>query len=216
MNTILLRGTVASKIKFSHSSHGENFYEFRLKSERKSKKEDILICLVPEIILEKCSIIEHEKIEVQGEIRTINRKNHKHIYVFVQDAMCGGEVNSLPDVNEVKMDAHICIQPNLRRTSASNRRVCDVIAASNRQYGSDYIPCIAWGRYATYVSKCDVGTHLEIIGRLQSRENKGLQGVEAIDLIMVAKYLERIADHATNIAEWVEFSITGIHKSSVV
>ena len=28
--------------------------------------------------------------------------------------------------------------------------------------------------------------------------------------------LERIADHATNIAEWVEFSITGIHKSSVV
>ena len=43
-------------------------------------------------------------------------------------------------------------------------------------------------------------------------ENKGQQGVEAIDLIMVAKYLERIADHATNIAEWVEFSITGIHK----
>lgn len=47
-------------------------------------------------------------------------------------------------------------------------------------------------------------------------ENKGLQGVEAIDLIMVAKYLERIADHATNIAEWVEFSITGIHNASVV
>ena len=39
---------------------------------------------------------------------------------------------------------------------------------------------------------------------------------EAIDLIMVAKYLERIGDHATNIAEWVEFSITGIHKDSQV
>ena len=170
MNKILLRGTVASKIKFSHSSHGENFYEFRLKSERKSKKEDILICLVPEIILEKCLIKENEKIEVQGEIRTISSKGHKHIYVFVQDAMCGDELNSLPDVNEVKMDAFICIQPNLRRTVKSNRMVCDFIAASNRQYGSDYIPCIAWGRYATYVSKCDVGTHLEIIGRLQSRE----------------------------------------------
>ena len=35
---------------------------------------------------------------------------------------------------------------------------------------------------------------------------------KAIDLIMIAKYLERIGDHATNIAEWVEFSITGIHK----
>ena len=44
----------------------------------------------------------------------------------------------------------------------------------------------------------------------------GDQGKEAIDLIMVAKYLERIGDHATNIAEWVEFSITGIHKDSKV
>lgn len=47
-------------------------------------------------------------------------------------------------------------------------------------------------------------------------QNKGDQGKEAFDLIMVAKYLERIADHATNIAEWVEFSITGIHKDSKV
>ena len=47
-------------------------------------------------------------------------------------------------------------------------------------------------------------------------QNKGNQGVKVIDLIMVAKYLERIADHATNIAEWVEFSITGIHKESKV
>lgn len=47
-------------------------------------------------------------------------------------------------------------------------------------------------------------------------ENKGDKGKRAIDLIMVAKYLERIADHATNIAEWVEFSITGIHKESKI
>ena len=34
-------------------------------------------------------------------------------------------------------------------------------------------------------------------------------GEYSIDLLMIAKYLERIGDHATNIAEWVEFSITG-------
>ena len=38
--------------------------------------------------------------------------------------------------------------------------------------------------------------------------NKEL-GMEAIDLMMIAKYLERIGDHAVNIAEWVAFSITG-------
>lgn len=36
-------------------------------------------------------------------------------------------------------------------------------------------------------------------------------GGQAIDLLMIAKYLERIGDHATNIAEWVVFSITGRH-----
>jgi len=36
-------------------------------------------------------------------------------------------------------------------------------------------------------------------------------GEQAIDLIMIAKYFERIGDHATNIAEWVVYSITGKH-----
>ena len=37
-------------------------------------------------------------------------------------------------------------------------------------------------------------------------------GERAMDLLMVAKYLERIGDHAVNLAEWVIFSITGQHK----
>jgi phosphate transport system protein len=48
----------------------------------------------------------------------------------------------------------------------------------------------------------------EIIGVIQKNPESGGQ---AIDLMMIAKYLERIGDHAVNIAEWVEFSITGVH-----
>ncbi len=42
----------------------------------------------------------------------------------------------------------------------------------------------------------------------QNAEN----GEQCIDFLMIAKYFERIGDHAVNIAEWVIFSITGQHK----
>ena len=38
-------------------------------------------------------------------------------------------------------------------------------------------------------------------------------GEATLDLLMIAKYYERIGDHATNIAEWVMFSVTGVHKT---
>ena len=42
--------------------------------------------------------------------------------------------------------------------------------------------------------------------------NDASAGSQAIDLLMIAKYYERIGDHALNIAEWVEYALTGRHK----
>lgn len=42
--------------------------------------------------------------------------------------------------------------------------------------------------------------------------NDAAAGSQAIDLMMIAKYYERIGDHAQNIAEWVEYALTGRHK----
>lgn len=39
-------------------------------------------------------------------------------------------------------------------------------------------------------------------------------GEFALDLLMISKYFERIGDHATNIAEWVIYSVTGVHKEA--
>lgn len=49
----------------------------------------------------------------------------------------------------------------------------------------------------------------ELIGLIGE---SSVNGEFCIDLLMIAKYFERIGDHATNIAEWVEYSITGTHK----
>lgn len=51
----------------------------------------------------------------------------------------------------------------------------------------------------------------DIIGRIA---NNYSDGEVALDLLMIAKYLERIADHATNIAEWVIYVVSGIHKDA--
>lgn len=53
----------------------------------------------------------------------------------------------------------------------------------------------------------------ELIERIHQNSDNGEQ---AIDLLMVAKYFERIGDHAVNIAEWVEYSITGVHKGELL
>lgn len=52
-----------------------------------------------------------------------------------------------------------------------------------------------------------------MIERLSRRPG---DGEYALDLLMIAKYLERIGDHATNIAEWVEFAATGYYKGREV
>lgn len=51
-----------------------------------------------------------------------------------------------------------------------------------------------------------------LISLIQENPEKG---EAVIDLLMIAKYFERIGDHAVNVAEWVVFSITGIHKGEL-
>ena len=70
----------------------------------------------------------------------------------------------------------------------------------------------------------EVLTHDDIVDQLfdavkselieMIHQNKEI-GEQATDLLMVAKYFERMGDHATNIAEWVIYSITGEHEKNI-
>lgn len=52
------------------------------------------------------------------------------------------------------------------------------------------------------------------LGRLMKAESATAE--QLFDLLMIAKYYERIGDHATNIAEWVVYSLTGVHKNTEI
>ena len=50
------------------------------------------------------------------------------------------------------------------------REIADLLLAVNRPYGkSDYLPCICWGRNARFAGKFQVGDHIQLWGRIQSR-----------------------------------------------
>ena len=72
--------------------------------------------------------------------------------------------------NNILLDGYICKPPVYRKTPLG-REIADLLLAVNRPYGkSDYIPCICWGRNARYASGFAVGEHVQILGRIQSRE----------------------------------------------
>ena len=72
--------------------------------------------------------------------------------------------------NQIYLDGYICKEPIYRKTPLG-REIADLLIAVNRSYGkSDYIPCICWGRNARFASGFEVGSHVEIWGRIQSRE----------------------------------------------
>ena len=54
----------------------------------------------------------------------------------------------------------------------------------------------------------------EIKEELANQMYKNMDVKVGLDLLMAAKYMERIGDHAVNIAEWVEYSITGVHRNN--
>ena len=173
MNKIVLAGLVTEEPTFSHEVHGERFYRFYLSSSRQSGYCDVLMCTVPEII--KNGINEGNMVKVFGEIRTRNvhedEKSHLEVTVFVKEVLLYDK-----DENNVELDGFICKEPVYRETPFG-RQITDLIVASNRErnYKSDYIPCIAWGRNAIRASDFNVGTRVKVSGRLQSREyNKRL------------------------------------------
>ena len=176
-NKIELCGVIASVPELNHKTYGENFYSFRLSCSRKSTEKDVLPIIVSDRLVEIKDLQVGKKISVKGQVRTFNKhiSDDKHkllIMVFARDVReVEEESESAPEFNNnVKLSGYICKSP-VYRVTPKGREIADVLIAVNRAYGkADYIPCITWGRNARYTGNLDVGTRIDVEGRLQSRE----------------------------------------------
>lgn len=192
-NYITLVGKVTGEKRLSHEIYGERFYIFDLEIPRLSGNSDIIPVTISERIITDEMLTQGKKLLVKGQFRSYNsyenEKNKLILTVFAKDIIEVNEEENTQNemvkkdviTNEVVLIGYICKKPIYRQTPFG-REISDILLAVNRAYNkSDYIPCIAWGRNARFAGGLEVGSHLQICGRVQSREYTKKIGEEEVE-----------------------------------
>ena len=173
-NQVVIAGEIVSGFTFSHEVYGEGFYMVEIAVSRLSNYADYIPVMVSERLIDVTQNYEGQYICVVGQFRSYNRheekKNRLVFSVFAREIEFTEEPGEDVKSNQIFLDGYICKEPIYRKTPLG-REIADLLIAVNRSYGkSDYIPSICWGRNARYASGFEVGSHVQIWGRIQSRE----------------------------------------------
>ena len=180
-NQVSIVGEIVSDFMFSHEVFGEGFYMVDVSIKRLSASADRIPVMISERLIDVTQDYKGEFIQVTGQFRSYNRheekKNRLVLSVFAREVTFVEEEEDKVKSNQIFLDGYICKPPIYIKTPLG-REIADMLIAVNRPYGkSDYIPCISWGRNARFTSGFEVGGHVQIWGRIQSREYvKKLEG----------------------------------------
>jgi hypothetical protein len=168
-NHVELCGEIVSKFTYSHEYKGEKFYTFDLVVRRKSGVFDSIPVIASGYLLDEIDDRQGYYMRIYGDFRSFRNPNNKHcmMYVFAKELEY---VNKNTEINGFTATGFLCRKKEIRR--AKERTIVDFMVAINRNYygKADYIPCIAWNRHATAISKLEKGTLIKVNGRIQSRE----------------------------------------------
>ena len=170
-NKVYLYGKIVSEPEFSHEIYGEKFFDINIEVPRLSMQSDTIPVTISERLYDASVMGINNFVALKGQFRSYNKLIDGHsklmLTVFVRE-VCERDL-SLSD-NVVEIVGYVC-KPPVFRTTPFRREICDVLLAVNRAYNkSDYLPCIAWGRNARFVSELDVGQKVFMTGRIQSRQ----------------------------------------------
>lgn len=168
-NMVILKGQIASEPVFSHSCMGESFEEVVLRVPRLSDECDYIPLTISSRLGAELKV--GQMIGVVGNFRSYNKlengKSKLLLTVFVRQL---ADPDTIENSNQINVTGYLCKEP-IYRTTPFGREITDCLIAVNRGYNkSDYLPCIAWGRNAVFVSGIPVGEKIELSGRIQSRE----------------------------------------------
>ncbi|MCD8398863.1 MAG: single-stranded DNA-binding protein [Lachnospiraceae bacterium] len=173
-NQVSIMGKIISDFSFSHEVFGEGFYMVDISVQRLSDSSDVIPVMISERLIDVTKDYRESYIQIFGQFRSYNRHEEKRnrlvLSVFAREVSFVEDDSDKVKSNQIYLDGYICKAPVYRRTPLG-REIADMLLAVNRPYGkSDYIPCICWGRNARFASGFEVGGHVQVWGRIQSRE----------------------------------------------
>ena len=173
-NQVTIAGEIMGGFTFSHDVFGEGFYVMDISVGRLSESNDIIPIMVSERLVDVKQDYTGMHAVISGQFRSYNRheetRNRLVLSVFAREIEIVEEAADDVRPNYIFLDGFVCKPPIYRKTPLG-REIADVLLAVNRPYGkSDYIPCICWGRNARFAEGFQVGEHIQIWGRIQSRE----------------------------------------------
>ena len=169
-NRLCLCGVIETEPVLDHEVFGEQFYRMELNVPRLSGASDLLPVTVSERLMND-QVKPGVRLCIAGQLRSYNKvvggSGRLLLTAFAQRLLSPEEAEN---PNLIGLVGAICKPPSFR-TTPFGREIADLMLAVNRSFGkSDYIPCIAWGRTARYAATLNVGDHLQVQGRFQSRE----------------------------------------------
>lgn len=181
VNDVCLVGRRTSDFSYSHSFQGIDYYMAEFVSERLSGAMDRIPVRVTERQRALLSQNPDGYVRIKGHFQSFNRneqgRNRLLLSVLAQRLDFPEGAGAAAE-NLIYLEGYVC-RETVYRNTLGGMRITDILLAVNRPYkGTDYLPCISWGRYARMAAGFHVGERIWLRGRIQSRDYcKDMDGV---------------------------------------
>ena len=171
MNQVILNGTIWG-ISNSHMIGDVQYQKANLTVKNSNGRDSVITIQFKQF---QGSMKNGEVVQVVGNLRSYSKKldddkNRVSIYVFTYFDQVDSD-----KTNFVQIDGRLCKIEPMRYTNDGKNLIHFILANNIIQSGTklnSYIPCIAWGKCAKRISKCNINDTICLTGELRSREYK--------------------------------------------
>ena len=165
-NAAVLHGMIVTPPVFAHSVKSVNLYQCCIAVSRLSGVADTVVLLFPESLVSRMK----GTVTVHGQLRGYTRQDKEKRRLLLMVLVRAVEEAVPEENNRIELTGEL-VREVYYRTTPLGREIADLMLKVPRPYsGTDYIPCVVWGRCARFCSHLKKGVQLQVTGRMQSRE----------------------------------------------